>query len=128
MTTPSAIDRDAPVVAHHETEIAAPQSGRLPRRTPIAASKLRPNSPPQLVGDGLRAFRRGVEGVMVEPFRLFWSNLVLAPGFHGKEGVNGSSPLEGFVVIGVVERILAVCWLAVCGGSRPFVSRFWPVG
>jgi hypothetical protein len=28
----------------------------------------------------------------------------LVEHFHGKEGVNGSSPLEGFAVSGVVER------------------------
>jgi hypothetical protein len=81
---------------HAGCEVTPPQLALLPVEIPIAASKLRPNFPPQLVGDGLRALCRGVEGVMVEPFRLFWSNLVLAHGFHGKEGVNGSSPLEGF--------------------------------
>jgi hypothetical protein len=34
---------------------------------------------------------------------------------HGKEGVNGSSPLEGFVVFGVVERDVGA-WLARVSG------------
>jgi hypothetical protein len=64
--------------------------------TPLAASKLRPNSPPRLVGGGFQAVRRRVESAMVEPFRSIWANVVPTSGFHGKEGVNGSSPLEGF--------------------------------
>ena len=42
---------------------------------------------------------------MVEPLRLFWSTVASPPGFHGKEGVNGSSPLEGFPIFGGVEPV-----------------------
>ncbi len=40
-----------------------------------------------------------------------WTPLVKAGGtalFHGKEGGNGSSPLEGFAVPGLVEPDLRV--------------------
>jgi hypothetical protein len=87
--------RPQPDVIERDYEALA-QSDRLPRWTPMAASKLRPNFPPQLVGGALQAVRRHVESVLVGPFRSSRANSVSAPGFHGKEGVNGSSPLEGF--------------------------------
>ena len=83
----------------------------------MAASKLRPNFQPHLVGGALRAVRRRVENAMVELFPSFRSNVRATPGFHGKEGVNGSSPLEGFPISR--PRIVE----APCGVARSEPSR-----
>jgi hypothetical protein len=52
---------------------------------------------------GLTAVR-GAENGLVWPSSTSLVECVRSIDFHGKEGVNGSSPLEGFAPFGVVER------------------------
>ena len=45
---------------------------------------------------------------------------------NGKEGVNGSSPLEGFAVFGLVERNRCVGRVGRSGGCVQFASKSVP--
>jgi hypothetical protein len=83
--TSTQLEREPPSTLPNGSAAQLRKADTLPRWAKSAASKLRPIFLAAAGHRRMRVVQRPVESVMVELFRLFWSNLVLAPGFHGKE-------------------------------------------